>query len=169
MARGCTDVLCPLLGLIVNISTITSPVIGVRVVICQINDNCNYPKGIIRKINNQNVCSSCVYHYGHALVAVKGEIAVYQLFVIYVSGKSLGSVCVCPCDFTPLTSYKGKKKSQQPGLVFVLFVLVVSAQFGIFVVCAPGLYNYEVNPYYILPANAENGVQLTLRSKLLLF
>lgn len=25
-----------------------------------------------------------VYHYAHALVAAKGEIAIYQLFVIYV-------------------------------------------------------------------------------------
>lgn len=169
IACNYTDVLCPLLGLIVNISTITSPVTGVRVVICHINDNCNYPKGTSQKINNQTVYSSCIPLCPCARCCQRRNCNLSTFRDLRLGKVTWVSVFV-PRDFTPFTSCKGKKKkSQKPVLVFVHFLLEVSAQYGMFLIRAPGFYEYVVNAYYMLSAMLKNSVQFTLRRKSLPF
>lgn len=106
-----TDVLCPLLGLIVNTSTISSPVIGVRVVICHINDNCNYPKGTLQKMNNQTVYSSRIPLCPCARCCLRRNCSQSTYRDLRLGNVTWVSVFVPP-DFTPFTSCKGKKKKK---------------------------------------------------------
>lgn len=124
--RRHTNVLCPLLGLIVNISTVASPVIRVRVVICLINGCCNYPKGTWQKMNNcKSIFIMCTIMPTHSLLS-KSKLQ-FVKYVLFPMISHLSQAAMPGLKITPL------------GFVFAHFPAAI---------CASGLYGNEANVYY---------------------